>query len=263
MLRSPLYRLSKTETIARPSFRELAAYYSYDTIISDFVEGNPLLKMSAIKNYDVRWEWFPRPGELFSVSVFYKDLKDAIERGNVKVEGDVITFFNNDAKLYGVEFEARKSLEFLGPSFSPLSVGGNLSLVQSEVKLSTNDLAIKRGLVPNASSTRPLYDQSPYVLNLDMNYSNPRAGTSATLIYNVAGPRIAITKLNTDDVYEQPVPTLDFVLSQKLSRNLSVKFGAKNLLNPKIERTYGKSRDLLYSSYTRGRAFGLSLTYEF
>ena len=61
----------------------------------------------------------------------------------------------------------------------------------------------------------------------------------------------------------KPTPTLDFILSQKLTRNLTAKFGAKNLLNPKIERTYGKNSDLIYSSYRRGRAFGLSLTYEF
>ena len=34
-------RLNYSQTIARPSFRELAAYYSYDPIINDFVEGNP------------------------------------------------------------------------------------------------------------------------------------------------------------------------------------------------------------------------------
>jgi len=129
--------------------------------------------------------------------------------------------------------------------------------------LSDVDLENKRKFFPDISDTRPLYDQSPYVLNLDFNYSNPRLGTSATLIYNVAGPRIAITKVNTEDVYEQPTPTLDFILSQKLGRNLTAKFGAKNLLNPKIERTYGKNSDLIYSSYRRGRAFGLSLTYEF
>jgi outer membrane receptor for ferrienterochelin and colicin len=53
------------------------------------------------------------------------------------------------------------------------------------------------------------------------------------------------------------------IISQKLGRHLTLKFGAKNLLNPKIERTYGKNSDLLYSSYTKGRAFGLSMTYDF
>jgi outer membrane receptor protein involved in Fe transport len=257
------FRLNYGQTIARPSFRELAAYYSYDPIVSDFVEGNPLLKLTSIDNYDMRWEWFPHPGELLSVSLFYKNLKNAIERGNVKQEGDVITFFNNDAKLYGVEFEVRKNLDFLGTPFSAFSLGGNLSLVESEVKLKPSDLSNKRKFFPNISPTRPLYDQSPYVLNFDLNYSNPWAGTTAALIFNMAGPRVAITKINTDDVYDQATPGLDFVLSQKIGRNLTLKFGAKNLLDPKIERTYGKDSTLLYSSYRRGRAVGLSFSYNF
>jgi outer membrane receptor protein involved in Fe transport len=129
--------------------------------------------------------------------------------------------------------------------------------------LSAKDLAAKRQFFPDISDTRPLYDQSPYVLNIDFTYSNPRSGTTATLIYNEAGPRIVITKLNTDDVYDQPVSVLDFILSQRIGRHMTVKFGAKNLLDPKIERTYGKNSSLLYSSYTRGRSFGLGFSYDF
>ena len=256
-------RASYSQTVARPGFRELAAYYSYDPIISDFVEGNPLLNMTAIRNYDVRWEWFRKPGEVLSVSLFYKDLKDAIERGNVKQEGDVITYFNSDAKLYGIEFEARKSLEFADESLSPFSVGGNLSLVESEVKLAPNDLAVKRNFFPNLSETRPLYDQSPYILNLDVSYTQEKTGTSASVIYNIAGERIALTKLNTADIYEQAVPSLDFVASQKVGKHATVKFAAKNLLDPKVERTYGQEGSLIYSSYSRGRSFGLSFSYDF
>lgn len=256
-------RVNYSQTIARPSFRELAAYYSYDPLINDYIEGNPTLRMTAIQNYDVRWEWFPQPGALLSVSLFYKKLTDAIERGNIKQEGDVITFFNNDAKLYGIEFEGRTALDFLGWDFRHFSLGGNLSLLRSEVKLSDRDLQIKRAFFPDISDTRPLYDQSPYVVNLDLNYANPHSGTSASLVFNIAGPRIAVTKLNTEDVYDQPAPTLDFLLSQRLGRRTSIRFAARNLLNPKIERTYGKDSDLLYSSYTRGVTLGVTLSYEF
>jgi outer membrane receptor protein involved in Fe transport len=258
------FRLSYSQTVARPSYRELAAYYSYDPVINDFIEGNPLLRMTAVDNYDLRWEWFPRPGELFSASLFYKDLKNAIERGDLDISGEVITFLNRDqAKLYGLELEARQSLDFLGPRFRRFSVGGNLSLLQSEVRLTPEELSAKRGFFPDVSDTRPLYDQSPYILNLDLNYDDPHAGTSASLILNVAGPRIAITKLNTEDVYEQPAPTLDFTLSQRIGRKLTLKFSAKNLLDPEFERTYGKNSSRLYSSYKRGMTFGLTLNYDF
>lgn len=257
-------RLNYSQTIARPTFRELAAYYSYDPTIGDFIEGNPLLEMTSIDNYDVRWEWFPHPGEVLSVSLFYKDLENAIERSDLKVDSEVITFKNRPtAKLYGVELEARKNLGFLGDPLQPFSLGGNVSLVKSEAELLPEELANKQQFFPDVSSTRPLYDQSPYIINADVSYTHPRARTTASLIFNTAGPRIAITKLNADDVYEQPAPTLDFVVSQQFGRHTTVKFYAKNLLDPTIERTYGENSDLIYSSYKKGLTFGLTLNYDF
>ena len=87
--------------------------------------------------------------------------------------------------------------------------------------------------------------------------------TLAAHNYNIFGPRITIAGLNTDDVYEEPTASLDFVLSQKIWDGLKVKFTAKNLLDPLVERSYGTGGDLLFSSHRRGRTFGLSLSYDF
>ena len=253
-----------SQTIARPSFRELAAYRSYDPILDDLLDGNPNLQMTSINNYDLRWEWFFRPGEIVSVSLFYKQLKNAIERKYLDIKGEFITFDNRkEASVYGVEFEGRKNLAFIDPLLDVFSVGGNLSLIGSETELTDDEFSAKRGLVRGAKRTRQLYDQSPYIINLDLNYDNPSAGTTVGLIYNIAGPRITIASLNTEDVFEQPAPGLDFVLSQKLGRNLTAKFTAKNLLNPTFKRTYGENSSFIYSSYKKGMSFGASLSYEF
>ena len=259
-------RISYSQTIARPSFRELAGYRSYDPTLDLLLEGNPNLQMSAIKNYDLRWEWFPRPGELFGVSLFYKDLKDAIERQIISTDGDIVSFANRaTANVGGIEFEARKSLDFLDPNLSGFSFGGNLSLIKSETPLTREELYTLNTIFGqgNVKPTRSLYDQSPYILNLDLSYDNPHSGTTASLIFNTAGERIAIASLNTEDIYEQPAPGLDFICAQKLGRRMSLKFTAKNLLNPEIQRTYGKATSRLFSSYRRGLTFGLTLGYEF
>ena len=259
-------RLSYSKTIARPSFRELAGYRSYDPTLDVLLDGNPLLQMTAIENFDFRWEHFPRPGELFSVSLFYKKLENAIERRFVTTDGDIVSFANRaSAKVYGVEFEVRKNLDFLDRNLSYFSVGGNLSLIASETPLTAEEINQKTGVFGkgNFDTKRSLYDQSPYILNLDLSYDNPRLGTSASIVYNTAGPRIAVASLNTADIYEQPTPALDFILSQRIGRHASVKFIAKNLLNPIVDRTYGKDSDLLFSSFRKGMTFGLSLGYEF
>jgi hypothetical protein len=96
-----------------------------------------------------------------------------------------------------------------------------------------------------------------------LSYDHPGWGTSASILYNVAGPRVTIASLNTEDVYLQPAPLLDFVISQRLTRHLSLRFTAKNLLNPQIKRTYGEDSELIYSSSTVGTTFGISLSGEF
>ena len=256
-------RLNYGETITRPSFRELAGIRTYDPVLDEYVVGNPELEMTAIKNYDARLEWFPRPGELFSVGVFYKDLANVIEKEFISSAGDIITFVNRpEAKVYGIEFEARKSLEFLSYQLRHWSLGGNLTLMESEQPVS--ELQKQNHTKPDLlGETRPMADQSPYIVNAELAYDNPAWGTSLSLSYNVFGPRLIIANLAAPDIYEQPVEQLDLVLAQRLGRNLRLKIGARNLLDPRIERTYGKDRQAIYSSYTRGRTYSLSLNYEF
>ena len=263
-IKSNLYlRLNYGETIARPSFRELAPIRSYDPVLEEELVGNPRLQITAIKNYDVRLEWYPRPTELFSVGVFYKTLTNPIEKENISTTDSILTFVNRpEATVIGVEFEGRKSLDFLGHDFRYWTVGGNISLIQSEEGVSERDQGnhTRPDLLGN---TRPLSDQSLYIINLDLTYDNPRWGTTLSLNYNIFGPRLLIANLSAPDIYEQPVPILDIVYSQRIGRHLNLKLAARNLLNPEIERTYGENSEAIYSSYTRGRTYGISLNYDF
>jgi outer membrane receptor protein involved in Fe transport len=256
-------RLNYGLTVARPAFRELAPVRTYDFDYDAYVVGNPNLQMSEIQNYDVRWEWFPRPGELYSVGVFYKDIKRPIEKEFIQSTGDIITFVNRpEGKVYGAEFEVRKSLDLLGPYLRHWNLGGNLSLIESEQRVPEKD-RLNHTRPDLLDATRPLADQSPYILNLDLTYDNPRWGTVLSFNYSIFGPRLLITSLNSPDVYEQPAAQFDVVLSQRIARNLQLKFAAKNLLDPEIKRTYGKEEEAVYTSYTRGRTFSLSLTCDF
>jgi outer membrane receptor protein involved in Fe transport len=114
------------------------------------------------------------------------------------------------------------------------------------------------------SRTRPLYDQSPYIINVDLTYDQPAWGTTLTLAANLTGERIVLASAQGADQYEHPPVTLDFGLSQKIGRRLTARFGVRNPLDSEIRQTYGpKSGDPLYQSYRRGRTFSLSLSAEF
>lgn len=271
-------RLSYAETVARPTYREFARYRSYDVAGDQIVEGNPFLKMTHIQNYDARWEWFTPGGGLLSLGAFYKVLEDPIEKFNATLNqqgevlwtssGDFVTFLNTpEATARGLELEARQNLGFVESNLKPFSFGLNFAWIETEVALQPEIQNLKYQATGQRVSTRPLFDQSPYILNADLSYDNEKTGTSATLAWYYAAERLVLIINNGYDVYEQPAPSLDFVLTQKLGRGWSAKFTARNLLNPEVKRSYGVSGSTdtryLYSSYTRGITFGLSLSYQY
>lgn len=266
-----VYQLSQTmnlraaygRTLARPTFRELAPFASFD-FVGDFVFiGNPALKRTLVDNYDLRWEWFSRPGEIYGVSGFYKRFENPIERAIVSNNNEG-QFQNVDqAIVYGAEFEARKRLDIISPALADFQVGGNFSLIHSEVDIPAVELATIRDLDPSAGDKRELQGQSPYILNVDFSYDNLKTGTAVSLFYNVFGERLSEVSLGgTPNIYEQPRGLLDLTLSQRVWPGLTVKAGAKNLLNSDVRKVHHyKGEDYVSRAHKLGRTFSMSLAY--
>jgi len=260
------WRVAYGRTIARPTYKELSDIRYEDVFTNDVYIGNPDLELTVIDNFDLRWEWFPGKGETVAVSAFYKDMSNPIEVLFEPGVGSIQPQNVDSGEVYGIEFEFRRSLAFINSAFENWSLGGNLTFIESEVAIPDAELEILRDYDPNAADTRELLGQSPYVFNADINYSNENWGSSATLSYNVVGERLDLVVFGPlGDVYEQPAPDLTFVWSQRLNLSWSLKFSAKNLLNPDKEKTISvpNGDDLIYSRYPSGRSFSLSLTYMF
>jgi TonB-dependent receptor len=271
-------RASFSKTVARPTYREFAKYRSFDIAGNELVEGNPNLKMTGIDNYDLRWEWFPNPGEVVAVSVFYKHLIDPIEKfsavtsedGDISwnVPSDFVTFLNSpEADVYGIEFETRKNLDLIHESLKPFSLGFNFAYIVSEVPYPDDIRDIKFNATGEVVDTRPLFDQSPYIANVDLSYDNVQTGTSATLAFYIAGERLFSVINRGWDIYEQPAPQLDLVVSQDLGKGWSMRFKAENLLDPNFTRSYAVNSptdtSYLYAQFRKGITFSLSGSKEF
>jgi outer membrane receptor protein involved in Fe transport len=271
-------RLSYAQTVARPTYREFARYRSFDVTGDQIVEGNPFLVMTHSENFDARWEWFTRQGGLLSVGAFYKILEDPIEKFNATLSpdgtpiwtasSDFVTFLNTpEATVWGLEFEARQNLAFIEPNLKPFSLGLNAAYINTRVPLQPEIQEMKFVSTGERVTERPLYDQSPYIINADLSYDNERSGTSVTLAAYYAAERLALVVNNGWDVYEQAAPSLDLVVSQRLGRGWKAKFTARNLLNPEIMQSYAVSgstdREFIYASFTRGITFNFSLSYEY
>ncbi len=259
-------RAAATRTHARPTFREFSPACRFDFALSDLVCGNPDLERSLITNADLRWEWFTRPGEILALSGYYKNIAEPIERVFVNANGEQ-TYNNVDnADIYGVEVEARKRLDTVAPLLRHVSLGLNLSFIQSSVSVDSTELRLRREIDPNAADTRALQGQSPFIVNADLAYDNLESGTSVGVYFNVFGRRLSTVSFGSvPDVYEQPSPQLDFVASQQLFRDWSVKVSAKNLLDASFRQVYDAAyngQDAVYQEYKRGLSFSIGISYS-
>ncbi len=259
------WRAAYGRTIARPTYKELTDIRYEDVFTGDTYIGSADLELSVIDNFDLRWEWFPAKGQTIAASVFYKDMNLPIEVLFQPAVGSIQPQNVESGTVYGVEFEFRRSLDFLSESLYRWSLGGNLTLIESEVTIPPTEMALLLADDPQASNKRELLGQSPYVFNADINYSREESGTSATLSYNVVGERLDLVVFGPlPDVYEQPAPALNFVLSQRLSTHWKIKFSAKNLLDSDKEKLISlPTEDLVYSRYQSGRSYSLSVSYLF
>jgi hypothetical protein len=224
-------RLGLSQTLARPQLRELspALSTSYSGDLS--VQGNPDLVLTKISNVDLRYEFFPTLKEVLAFSLFYKQFENPIEE---IIGGTGLLNFANAprANLFGAEIEGRKTLDVLADSLKDFTVIANLTVVKSEV-----DLGVRRANATEAK--RPLSYQSPYVVNLSLDYENEKTGTDARVLYNVFGPRITVVGANNlPDTYEQPRSQLDLTVAQKLGKRFQVKAQALNVLRQPIVFAY-------------------------
>ena len=257
-------RVAATKTLARPTVREIAPFESFEFINGNFFIGNPDLQRTLITNYDFRWEWFTRPGEILAVSLFYKKLFDPIERTIVGGTNGQIKFQNvEEATVAGLEIEARTRLDFITPALEKFAFGTNISFVDSNIDISADELATRRGVDPDAPASRELQGQSPFIVNADLSYENNETGSVAGFYYNVYGRRLANVSLGgTPDVFERPSPQLDFTFSQRLPLNWRVKLSVKNILGSEYKESYNfAGQDYIYQLYDPGRTFSLGFSF--
>ncbi len=216
-------RLSGSQTVVRPEFRELATFQYYDFELNAAVQGLPNIERTKVTNLDLRYELYPRGGEVFTAGVFYKHFDKPIEMiYNFGQGGSSIFNFANpeSADAYGFELEFRKKLDF-SSALKNFTFQANGSYIYSRVK----DI--------NLSLDRPLQGQSPYLINVSLLYDLEKQGLQATLLYNQIGRRITfVGSLDQPDIYESTRPVFDFQISKKLARDKAeIRLNIQDILN--------------------------------
>ncbi|MEI6851307.1 MAG: TonB-dependent receptor [Bacteroidota bacterium] len=231
-----LIRAAYGMTINRPEFREIAPYAFYDFEMAATIIGNDTLKDALIHNVDVRFEYYPSPGETFTVGGFYKRFVNPIESIIIPAGSDLNYSFANAraANSLGLELEFRKSFSFL-KSNKTFKFLKDFSLVLNGAYIYSRVFFDKQQSLSNKGK-RPMQGQSPYIINAGLQYQNDKIGLQLNVMYNVIGKRIVfVGDVSTPDIYEMPHNLLDFTFSQKIYKFISVKGGVQDILNQEIQ----------------------------
>lgn len=263
IMRSDLQlRAGWSQTVNRPDLREIseAIFINPENYYAYF--GNKNLKAANLTNYDLRLEWYHGISDTVELAGFYKEIQDPIQEIALP-QGNFRTWRNSEeATLWGIELAAQQNLAPLGRWADDFLVRTNGAYIQSEVTESAD--------APITNRKHPLQGQSEWIFNFQLTHDYLPWDMTNTLVLNVFGERIAdvgskppSATTGRDDAYEQPAPTLDYVMRwgfEVFEREYELTLKAKNLINPKREVTRGQVTE---RSIRDGQFFSVQIGYDF
>ncbi|WP_346883185.1 TonB-dependent receptor [uncultured Algibacter sp.] len=266
-------RFAASKTVTLPLFTETAPFLDED--VNEFTIGNPDLKNSDNFNFDIKYEFFPRNGELFSVTGFAKYLDQPIEKIRIASANNNNSYVNSDnAKIFGGEIEYRQQLNNIFSDeddeglLSNLTLGLNATIMYTKVVIDPTVTVLNASIAPT-NLERKLQGASPYIFNADIGFSKDlgKHDLSSTLDFNYFGDRIYSAGGNgVGDIFEKGFGTLNFNFKDTFNKHWAVSLSAKNILNPTIERYQDQediNQELTVSSYQLGANLSLGFTYKF
>lgn len=241
-------RFAFTQTIARPTFGDSAAFQLIETEITEDNNvteterkaevGNPELDPYESNNFDISVEYYPEQIGVISAGLFYKDIDNFIVQQEVQDNGqwdgfdEVVQFVNGgSASLTGVELAWNKTFD------SGLLLGANGTFIDADEQL------------PNQADT---------VGNLMIGYENNKLSVRLSASYKSES-----FQFNDGDfaVEEDTHMQLDFGGKYYVNENIQVYFNAINLTDEAYYLYHG-SRNYNYQYEEYGRSFELGMTFS-
>ena len=267
-------RLGASQTIARPTFRELSPTLFIDVDTDRVIAGSLYLDNSEIDNIDLRLEYYFGFNQFFTAGIFSKEILNPIEE-TVNESGDlIITSYQNVplAEINGFEIEYEQVFEAIMDSPNDLLVKFNYTETESEVIVNPGDTYINsigtvvdaQNLLANGRDTR-LQGQSDTIANFQIGLDNLQNQTQATLIVNYVSDRVRARGIDVlPDIIEEPPLLVDFAFSKIYSYpefELKLSLELRNLLD---EEYYASMRNIaIYDQYDLGTSASLGFKISF
>ncbi|HAL21145.1 MAG TPA: TonB-dependent receptor [Stenotrophomonas sp.] len=293
-------RFGAAKTMARPTLSNLSpsvsggptAFVDEDRYYSINL-GNPKLDPFRSTNYDLSAEWYFQEGALLSAAVFYKDIETYVQRTRLLTTWqdmgysldllpagfspnslfNVQSYFNTPGgPLKGYELTYQQPFSFLPGFWKNFGIQLNYTHVDSKIKYlfssgsgdtivttyTENDLL---NLSPNSYNATLYYDDGRFSARVSTSYRDAYINQILTQenVWDLDGNQYA----TADVTGKYSVENVDFNMSWKFNKQLTVSFEAINLLDSADER-YVDSALSLPDRYTHtGRQYYLGLRYKF
>ncbi|HYQ22865.1 TonB-dependent receptor [Stenotrophomonas sp.] len=286
MARPTLSNLSPSVSGGPTSFLDEDRYYSINL-------GNPKLDPFRSTNYDLSAEWYFQEGALLSAAVFYKDIETYVQRTRLLTTWadmgysldllpagfspnslfNVQSYFNTPGgPLKGYELTYQQPFSFLPGFWKNFGVQLNYTHVDSKIKYLFSSGS--GDTIVTTYTENDLLNLSPNSYNATVYYDDGRFSARVSTSYRDAYINQILTQENVWDLDGNPYATadvtgkysvknVDFNMSWKFNKQLTVSFEAINLLDSADER-YVDSALSLPDRYTHtGRQYYLGLRYKF
>jgi iron complex outermembrane receptor protein len=267
-------RFAYAKTIGRPDYANIIPATTINEDDSDpNAPGTLTIRNTALKpwtadNYDFSLEYYPKKGGLISAGMFEKDLSDFWTSPGATVTPELAdllgldsrfvnwgvstTVNGGDAKIRGEEVNIVAPLTFLPGWGRHFTLKANAT----QLHLSGANSPDFRGFISKTGNFNIAFNKSPYSFNLTFNYRGRQKGTTTTAPAAQTGGAYGAT--NGFVEYYAPRTYVDFSGEYKISKNLSVFGGVRNMFNkPQVIQRYNDVSPR-YSYTFRQEEFGIN-----
>jgi TonB-dependent receptor len=261
-----IMRESYNRSYGRPRLSELTAGRFVDED-GNIVDGNARLKPALADNFDAQIEYYTPSGGLYSVAVFYKNVRNFsytqvynfmnLDAGGIPIldpEGDFeyeVPQNGSTAKNYGIELIARQRFSFLPGALRGLSASVSATFSDSEATY------------PNRSDARklPVPGFSKFLFNASLEWAWRGFEIRGDYIYRDDYVEGLGDSIETDEFYAAE-KRVDVRAGYSVIKGLQLYASVTNLTDePQV--SYAGYRQFVEDASLTGRKFRFGLEYKF
>jgi len=268
-------RLAASRTYTLPQLKEMAPYIYID--VTETTQGNYYLKPSDNNNVDLKWEYFPKSGEIISLTGFGKYIQNPISRTFINSSDPYFSYLNAGdwAYVYGFEAEIRKDLFSFGNG-SKIYTFVNATYMDSKAELDKDK--VQKETYDNISGNSlfavnfdvkedKLQGAADFVGNANLGLNHKwNSGNEIDLVasYSYIGSYLySISTNQIGNIIQKPVNMLDITAKLRFKNNIDFGVSVKNILNPEIKRVQENINNSETYNFKRGQVIGVNVGYKF